>query len=241
MIGTEFMIFDFHTHTFFSDGSNSPIELIRFADSYGYCCIAITDHASYSNIDQIINGAIRDCRLAERYWDIIAIPGVELTNIPAKSIDEMAGYAREKGAKIVVVHGESIVEPVEPGTNLAAAGSRFIDILAHPGLITEDVAKKAAANDIFLELTHRAGHCLSNGHTVKTGRLAGAKFLINSDAHSHNDLYRTGMQKRIALAAGLDSTEVEMIFQKNNKSLLKKLGYTLASEGNRPGNENIED
>ncbi|MBM3705363.1 MAG: histidinol phosphate phosphatase domain-containing protein [Actinobacteria bacterium] len=219
------MIFDFHTHTFFSDGANSPIELIRCADSYGYDCIAITDHASYSNLDEVIKGAIKDCELAGKYWDIIAIPGVELTNIPAKSIDGMARYARESGARIVVVHGESVVEPVEAGTNSAAVNSRYIDILAHPGFITVKEAKKAAENNIFLEITHRTGHCLSNGHVVKTGCMAGAKFLINSDAHSHKDLYRTGQQKMVALAAGLDIAGTDEVFKKNNIELLKKLGY----------------
>ena len=45
------MIYDFHTHTFLSDGGSSPIGLIRFAVAAGYRCIAITDHASYSNLD----------------------------------------------------------------------------------------------------------------------------------------------------------------------------------------------
>ena len=83
------MIYDFHTHTFLSDGTNSPIELIRFAVAAGYKCIGMTDHASYSNLDCLIEKIKKDCRLAEDYWDIIAVPGVELTNVPAKSINDM--------------------------------------------------------------------------------------------------------------------------------------------------------
>ena len=44
---------------------------------------------------------------------------------------------RGLGARIIVVHGETIVEPVRPGTNRKALESD-VDILAHPGLITED-------------------------------------------------------------------------------------------------------
>ncbi|GAI84163.1 unnamed protein product, partial [marine sediment metagenome] len=37
-------------------------------------------------------------------------------------------------ARMVVAHGESIVESIEPGTNLEAVKSEYIDLLAHPGI-----------------------------------------------------------------------------------------------------------
>lgn len=219
------MIIDFHTHTFLSDGGNSPIELIRYACANGYSIIGITDHVSYSNIDYIINAAIRDCSLAERFWNIKAIAGVELTNIPAKSINEIACYAKEKGARLVIVHGESISENTEPGTDYNAVNSDYVDILAHPGLITSEEAKEAAKRGIYLEITCKAGHCLTNGHVVRTGRQAGAKFLINSDSHLHKDLYCQDMQIKVGKGAGLEEGEIADIIEINSKSLLKKIGY----------------
>jgi len=121
------------------------------------------------------------------------------------------------------VHGESIVEPVEPGTNREAVNSKYVDMLAHPGFITLEEAASASKNDIYLELTHRSGHCLSNGFVAKTGTMAGVKFLVNSDAHSHHDLYREGQQKKIALGAGLADEQAEEIFLKSNKEFFKKL------------------
>src|SRR4030065_2448138 len=192
------MICDFHTHTFFSDGGNSPVELARYACVSGYKYIGFTAHASYCNIDNLIESITRDCNLINQYWNIVAIPGVELTNIPAKSINEMAKYAREKGARLVVAHGESIGEKVEPGTNWEAVNSKYIDFLAHPGLLTLEEAQAAVKNDIYIEITSREGHGLSNGATAKTGVRAGVKFLINSDAHSHLDLYGEGRQAIVA-------------------------------------------
>ncbi|MEI7615337.1 MAG: histidinol phosphate phosphatase domain-containing protein [Actinomycetota bacterium] len=219
------MIIDFHTHTFLSDGGNSPIELIRYACVNDYSIIGITDHVSYSNIDYIIGAAIRDCALAERFWNIRAIPGVELTNVPAKSINEIARYAKEKGARLVLVHGESISENVEPGTDYNAVNSDYVDILAHPGLITLEEAKDAAKRGIYLEITSKGGNCLGNGHVVQTGRQAGAKFLINSDAHLHKGLYSGDMQIKVARGAGLGESEIAEIFEINTKALLKKIGY----------------
>lgn len=221
------MIFDFHTHTFISDGVNNPVELIRFAYAGGYKAIAITDHVSYGNIERATEGAIKDCRLAETYWDIKAIPGVELSNIPAGSIDDMAKYAKEIGAKLVVVHGESIVEKVEEGTNLNAVSSGYVDILAHPGLITEEVVKIAVKNGVYLEITKRQGHCLSNGLVAKLSLQFGAKLIINSDAHSHKDLYVPGFQKIVAKSAGLPEDVACKIISENSRELLKKIGCSI--------------
>ena len=219
------MIYDFHTHTFFSDGENSPVELARFAAASDYKCIGFTDHESYCNIDELIDSITKDCKLISKYWDIIAIPGVEISNVPAKSIDEMAKYAKERGAKLVVAHGESLIEKVEPGTNWNAVNSKYVDMLAHPGFLTSEEAVIASNNDIYIELTHRAGHCLSNGIVAKIGTNANVKFLINSDAHGPDSLFCEGWQEIIAFAAGLTKEQVDEIMNINNKGFLKKLGY----------------
>ena len=74
------------------------------------------------------------------------------------------------GARVVNVHGETVMEPVEPGPTLAAVSSANVDILAHPGLITPGDAAIAASNGVFLEVSARRGHGLANGHVVKTAR-----------------------------------------------------------------------
>jgi len=219
------MIYDFHTHTFLSDGVHSPIELIRFASVSGYGYIAVTDHASYSNLDFIIPRIKKDCELAEKYWNIKAIPGVELTNVPAKSINDMAKAAKELGAKIVVVHGETMAEDVEPGTNLEAVKSEYTDILAHPGFLKLEEAKIAARNGVFIEITYRAGHSLTNGLVADVGREAGAKFLIDSDAHILDNLFKPGVQEKVGIGAGLSKDEVKEIQDINNLDLIKRIGY----------------
>ena len=122
--------------------------------------------------------------MASKRWDILALPGVEITHVPKEDIDLLASEARYIGAKVVNVHGETIVEPVEPGTNLAAVRSKSVDILAHPGLITPDEARLAAENDVRLEVSARRGHSFANGHVVKQARRAGAKMVLDSDAHA---------------------------------------------------------
>ena len=124
-------------HTFLSDGVLSPVELIRRAHVAGYRVMAITDHVGAGNLEYVLNTLVRDCAMASRRWDILALPGVEITHTPKEDIDLLAGEARALGAKVVNVHGETIVEPVEPGTNRAAVSSHTRQ---HPGAPRADNA-----------------------------------------------------------------------------------------------------
>jgi len=217
------VVYDFHTHTFHSDGSLSPVELIRRAAVRGYRAVALTDHVGLGNCEEVLRQVIRDCDLCRRHWDILAIPGVEITHVPAGAIAEVARTARRAGARIVVVHGETLVEPVEPGTNLAAVQCRDVDVLAHPGLLTADEARLAAENGVFVEVSARKGHCLGNGRTVQVARAAGAGLLVNSDAHDPGDLLTEAFARQVALGAGLGEDELQAVLVESPELLLRRV------------------
>jgi len=217
-------LYDFHSHSFFSDGALLPMELIRRAQFNGYTAMAITDHASASNIEELVEKIARDCALAWDEWGFRVLPGVELTHCPPRAIAGLAARAKRAGAKIVVIHGETLVEPVPPGTNRASVECPDVDILGHPGLLTEEEAALAAQNAVFLEITSRRGHCLGNGNTVVLGRAAGAKFLINSDTHSPGDLHTEAFARTIALGAGLTPEEADTALFGSPELLLARVG-----------------
>ena len=221
-------MYDFHTHTFLSDGVLSPIELIRRALVRGYQAIGVTDHVGIGNLELVVKTLVTDCAEATKRWDILAVPGVEITHVPKEDIDMVARAAKEMGAKLVNVHGETIVEPVEPGTNEAAVRSPAVDILAHPGLITYEIARLAAENGVFLEVSARKGHSLSNGHVVNTARRAGASIVLDSDAHEPGDLLTPDLAENIATGAGLDADEAHALLRLYPCSLLAKLGFDFA-------------
>jgi putative hydrolase len=217
------MVYDFHTHTSLSDGDLSPMELIRRALINHYRAIALTDHAASGSFSRIITEVSEVCALARSYWDILAFPGIELTHIPPPAIAETAKKAKELGAMIVVVHGETITEPVEKGTNLAALHSSHVDILAHPGLLSLEEAKLAATNGIFLEISARKGHCLTNGHVALVAREAGARLIIGSDTHTEQELLTDSFADAIARGAGLDDAACRQVLNDNPQELLKNL------------------
>ncbi len=202
---------DLHTHTVFSDGELIPAELVRRAVVKGVRAIAITDHMDTSNMDLIIPRIVKIASELTKILQIRVIPGTELTHVPPELIPEKIKYARELGAKIVVIHGETIVEPVAEGTNRAGIIGAA-DIIAHPGLITEDDVRLAAQKGVFLEISARKGHSLANGHVARLARKHNASLLINTDAHSPGDLIDRAFAERILLSAGLDYNEVNKVF-----------------------------
>lgn len=214
---------DFHTHTSLSDGELSPIEVIRRAVVNNHTAIALTDHASAGDMKRIIRETVEVCALARTCWNILAIPGIELTHVPAQAIAETAREAKRLGAWLVVVHGETIVEPVEKGTNLAALQSPDVDILAHPGLISRDEARLAAEKGIFLEISARKGHSLTNGHVAMMAQKAGAMLILDSDAHGEGDLLTAPFAEAILRGCGLDIKACHRILTTHAELVVKKV------------------
>ncbi len=203
---------DLHTHTILSDGELIPAEHIRRAEVKGYRILGMSDHVGLATLPQVVpvllEAAKRENEL--EYMQIVA--GVELTHVRVEHIEECANRARELGAQIVIVHGETLVEPVKEGTNRAAIEAG-VDVLAHPGLISAEDAELAATKNVLLEISAKAGHSLANGHVARVARAAGARLIFGSDAHTPSQLPTREQANNICLAAGLSTSEVAEMFE----------------------------
>jgi putative hydrolase len=204
------MLHNFHSHSTLSDGCFSPMELMRRFDAGGYSTLAVTDHAAAGGLGRIIAETLRDAELANQYFEIDVLVGVEITHAPPEKIAALARQAREEGAQIVVVHGETITEPTPEGTNAAAASCPDVDILAHPGLITREVALLAIENGVLLEISARKGHCLTNGHVARVALETGADLIFGTDAHGPDGILSREMRDRVLAGAGLSEEQIRM-------------------------------
>lgn len=217
---------DFHTHTIFSDGALLPGGLAYEAALRDHSVIAITDHVDASNIEDAILGLTKFVKEQGDSLPIKVIPGAEISYLDPKLIEKYAQKARDLGAKIIVVHGESPVEPVPKGTNHAALKLKgLVDLLAHPGWITEEDAILAKLNDIYLELSSRKGHRRGNRHVAKMAKQFGAKLLVNTDAHSEKDLLTQQKAYEIAIEAGLKKQEAIKVISDYPQELLRRISH----------------
>lgn len=217
--------YDFHLHTIASDGLLLPAALAYEAAYRGHAAIAITDHVDASNIKSVIADLKNFIKEQGPSLPLKIIPGIELSYLAPKLIKKYAVLARKLGAKIIVVHGESPAEPAVPkGTNHTALRLKgLVDILAHPGNITEEDTLLAKVNGVYLELSARRGHRRGNRHVAKMAKQFGAKLLVNTDSHSEHDLITQEEAFQIAVNAGLKKEEAIKVVKNNPQRLIKRI------------------
>ena len=212
---------DLHTHSIFSDGELIPAELVRRAVALGHDAIAITDHVDMTNVEFVVKNVVKAAELTSD--EIQVIPGVEITHVPPSKMDKVIADARRFGAQIIVVHGETVTEPVAKGTDMAAVMNPEVDVLGHPGFITEEEAQIAKDNDVALEITGRGGHNITNGHVVNMARLVGAKMVIDSDTHAPDNLMDETSARKVALGAGMTQAETELAINVTPFDIIRRL------------------
>ncbi|HIP62986.1 MAG TPA: histidinol phosphate phosphatase domain-containing protein [Archaeoglobus profundus] len=208
---------DLHIHSIFSDGELIPMEIISRMHYLGNEGLAITDHVDFSNLSLVLNNLRKLTDFRDDY-ELDVLFGVEITHVPPNLIGRAVELAWKEGAEIVIVHGETIVEPVKEGTNYMAVQEE-IDILAHPGLIDLETAELAKENGVFLEISARKGHSLTNGHVAKIAIEVGCDLVINTDAHSPNDFITTDLAIKILKGAGVEDYKEVL---ENPRKIIKK-------------------
>ena len=89
---------DLHTHSYYSDGTFAPEQLLRQAQQLGLSAIALTDHNTVAGLPEFLAAG-------ERY-NVEAIPGIEITR-------EVESPLRSNAHLYADIHGcRSIVEQV---------------------------------------------------------------------------------------------------------------------------------
>jgi putative hydrolase len=216
------MRYEFHSHTFLSDGELHPIEHIRRAHHAGHGVVALTDHVGVHDVDRVVPVLVRECEAAMADWKIVALPGVEITHVPPRRIAGVAKAARKAGAKVVVVHGETVNEPVVRGTNAAAVACADVDVLAHPGFLTAKDAEAAGNTGVFLELTGKKAHGYTNGHLARLIERMRLPFLVNGDVHSPEQFLDEATARTVALGSGLPKAWAEKGLRDFPRALAKR-------------------
>lgn len=115
---------DLHTHSTFSDGTDTPTELIRKAEQAKLAAIALTDHNSVAGLPEFMKAA--------KDSDIIAVPGVEFTTAHAgKELHVVGLFIKEE----VYQQVEDYCEPMRKAKEIS--NRLLIDNLKKAGYAVE--------------------------------------------------------------------------------------------------------
>jgi DNA polymerase (family 10) len=191
---------DIHTHTNWSDGSNSITEMVEGAAAFGHDYLAVTDHATGPGM---VGGVgVPDEKLREQLTEVESVAadasidvftGVE-ANIAA---DGSVSVADDLLAELDVVVASPHAALDGDGTDrlVAAAQHPDVNVIGHPtgrylnrreglDVDVERLASVAADNDTALEINANPARLDLGGGAVKQAVEAGATIAINTDAHS---------------------------------------------------------
>jgi len=204
-------MYNLHCHSLLSDGVLLPSEIAARYYAAGYKLIAITDHVDYSNIETVVKSILNFTSNWPKNAPIKVLPGIELTHLMPEQFKPLVRYARGKGIKVIVGHGETPAEPVIASTNRAALESG-IDILAHPGLITDEDVALAIEKKVFLEVTSRRGHNATNTHVAAQAKKNGARIVLSTDSHSPEDIISPAQLRKTGIDAGLSESEIDKLY-----------------------------
>jgi histidinol phosphatase-like PHP family hydrolase len=215
--------YDFHCHTFLTDGRASATDMWYEADRLGHKALAVTDHVALDDPQPLLDRLRREAKAWEGE-DLTTLVGVEVTMVPPRRIPEVVRAARRAGAEVVIVHGETMANVVPIGTNRASVELNDVDILAHPGFITVEEAELAKAHDVILEISARNLHMTTNGHVARTALEVGNDLVVDSDAHAIEQLVPSHLARQVARGAGVPESSVGRVLRETPIRLLKRCG-----------------
>ncbi len=216
--------FDFHTHTSISDGHAAPLEMARRCQQNGYSAYICSDHVDEATVERRVPEIVAACLQVSRELNLPAVPAVEVTRVAPERVARVAARARAMGARLVVVHGETIGDFPQPGLNLAAANCSDVDILGHPGLITEQAAEAARDHGIHLEISAAGLHGMTNGHVAKVAAQVGARLVLDSDAHRPEALLTPKRARQLLEGSGLDLDHLLRVSETAPLAILARRG-----------------
>jgi DNA polymerase (family 10) len=217
---------DLHMHTTASDGKADIETMARAALAEGHRYIAITDHskslAMANGLDEArtLEHARAVRAVSERLPGITLLAGPECDIRPDGTLDLDDECLASLDIVIASVH-TAFNQPPEQMTArlLRAIANPWVDVLAHPTgrLILkregyefdlERVAAAAAEAGVALEINSQRERLDLRDSHVKTAKAAGARFIIDSDAHSPAALALLTGGVSVARRAGLTAADV---------------------------------
>lgn len=221
---------DFHTHTTYSHGKNTPEQNVIAAIARGLRCVAISEHGPASLFFGVRGERLAQLRrevdrLNQRYAnDIRVLLGIEcnllgdgvcdLPDDPAMFDVVLLGFHRAVFLRDRVMRRAVMMRRRPPARREDAAVARAVlqtlerypvDIVTHPGeYLPVDIpllARGAGELGVLLELNEK--HQTLSREQLQQAAAQGAWFVANSDAHQAERVGRTDRAVQAARDAGV--------------------------------------
>lgn len=201
---------DLHVHSNYSDGTSTPLEMVRAASEKELEAVAISDHGPEISVGikrKEIRQMIRDVEFAKEDSEITVLCGIEANTVNLEGeIDVREEFLEEMDIVLGGVHSinaswKSSSERISREyfeTVLNLMKRREIDILTHPFWYYEDLStylsqedlesfcEVAAREDVAIELNEK--YQVPKKKLLSICRRKGTVFSLGSDAHGPKEV-----------------------------------------------------
>ncbi len=200
--------FDFHTHTYYSDGRSGPLEMVEAAEARGLEAVAITDHGPELHVGVLrgkVKHMLRDIEMAREQAAIPVLKGMEVNVVDQEGrVDLEPELEKMLDLRIISIHtlGE-LVDPREAAREYLermkkAVTNRKFDVLGHPFHYHQNLLPYLPRQEIenFVKLLARRGMAVEvnvkyrapDEEFLALCLREGVKLSVGSDAHSPADV-----------------------------------------------------
>ncbi len=174
---------DLHTHSVFSDGTNTPEELVALAEERGLTAFALTDHDTVGGIEPLLKAA--------EHSHVEVVPGIELSAECERGTMHILGYFIEHECDELL----GKIEKVRTGRE-----ERNVEILKRLNklgyiLMWSDVEKHAGCD--VIGRPHFADALVERGHV--RSRKAAFDLLLGKGRPAYVERYRYSARECIEL------------------------------------------
>ncbi len=196
---------DFHIHTKYSDGSDTIEKMAKAAQDMGYKYIAITDHSKSQRIakgmdEEKIKKQWREINKIAKKHKIKILKGAEVDILKDGSLDYPEKILKKLDIVVACVHSNFKMSKKQMTDRIIKAlENKYVDILGHPtGRLLNKrrpfeadfakIFKTAYENNKILEINSQPERTDLNDANILSAKENGAKFCIDTDSKSANDL-----------------------------------------------------
>ena len=197
---------DLQMHSKWTDGNGTIQEMVRACKERGYQYCAITDHSKAVRVTGGLSASDfkrqrKDIeQVRERVGGITLLAGCEVDILADGSLDLPDHLLEQLDIVVAAVHSKMDMPETEMTRRvLKALAHPFVDILAHPtgrlinhrepfAVDLEEVFYAAKENDVAVELNAQPDRLDLNDVHSHRAKEMGVKIVINTDAHSVEQL-----------------------------------------------------
>lgn len=215
---------DLHTHSRWSDGTATILEMAEAARAMGHRYLAVTDHSQSLRVaggltpEQLERQWQEIDRVSRSLGGIRILKGIEVDILKDGRLDLPDTVLAQLDVVVASIHSHMGLSAEDQTRRLEAAiRNPHVDIIGHPTgrrlgyrdgyeMDLERVFRLAAATGTALEMSSSPARLDLDGALARLARSRGVRLAISTDAHAPGELaglpWGVGQARRAGLAAG---------------------------------------